>query len=212
MADEDATILRPQKTVPEHFDLIAKICVVGDSGVGKSSLLRRYVDDVFDRSFITTIGVDFFITSLTRKDGTVVKLQLWDTAGQERFATIVTSYYRGSHGIVVVFDVTCRESFSHVGNWMTSIREKASSEIPVVLVGNKADCREIQVSSAEAEHLTQELGFAGYYETSAKNPEINDYGIYRMFGGLVNRIQRTSLPKLTTGVSTTKLGTKSWCC
>lgn len=93
-----------------HYDLLLKLLLIGDSGVGKSCLLLRFCDDAWTPSFITTIGIDFKIRTI-ELDGKRIKLQIWDTAGQERFRTITTAYYRGAMGILLVFDVTDERSF-----------------------------------------------------------------------------------------------------
>ena len=97
------------------FDVLVKLLLIGDSGVGKSCLLLRYSDDKFTTSFITTIGIDFKIKTI-RLDNKKVKMQIWDTAGQERFRTITAAYYRGAHGVLLVYDVTDERSFENVRN------------------------------------------------------------------------------------------------
>jgi Ras-related protein Rab-8A len=101
-------------------------------------LLLRYSDDSFTSSFITTIGIDFKIKSITIGDAKV-KLQIWDTAGQERFRTITTAYYRGAMGILLVYDVTDDTSFGNVRNWMRQIQQNAAENVNRVLLGNKCD-------------------------------------------------------------------------
>merc|ERR1711977_627351 len=120
------------------YDYLYKLLLIGDSGVGKSCLLLRYVDETYQESYISTIGVDFKIRTV-EIDGKVIKLQIWDTAGQERFRTITSSYYRGAHGIIVVYDVTDGDSFRSVEKWITEIERFAGTEVTKMMVGNKAD-------------------------------------------------------------------------
>lgn len=120
-------------------------------GVGKSCLLLRYSDDSFTSSFITTIGIDFKIKSITIGESKV-KLQIWDTAGQERFRTITTAYYRGAMGILLVYDVAEESSFSNVRNWMRQIEQNAAENVNRILIGNKCD-----VDPSERVRLTSPL-------------------------------------------------------
>ena len=95
------------------YDYLFKVLIIGNSGVGKSCLLLRFAENMFSDNYISTIGVDFKIRKM-ELDGKSVKLQIWDTAGQDRFRTIIKSYYRGSNGIIVVYDITDRETFEQV--------------------------------------------------------------------------------------------------
>jgi len=115
-----------------------KILLIGDSGTGKSCLLLRFADHTYTESYISTIGVDFKIRTV-EMDGKSIKLQIWDTAGQERFRTITSSYYRGAHGIIIVFDVTDTDSFHNCRQWMNEIDRYASEGVNRLLVGNKCD-------------------------------------------------------------------------
>jgi small GTP-binding protein len=103
----------------------------------QSCLLLRFADDTFTESYLSTIGVDFKIRTIDLEDKTI-KLQIWDTAGQERFRTITTSYYRGAHGILVAYDITARESFQNVKQWLHETRRHASDRVNLLLVGTKA--------------------------------------------------------------------------
>ncbi|WFD23105.1 GTP-binding protein [Malassezia equina] len=151
-----------------HYDLLVKLLLIGDSvGVGKSCLLLRFCDDAWTPSFITTIGIDFKIRTI-EVDGKRIKLQIWDTAGQERFRTITTAYYRGSMGILLVFDVTDEKSFQNIRNWYRDVQQHASEGACKILVGNKCDWEEKRaVTKEQGEQLAEELGMQ-YIETSAK--------------------------------------------
>jgi len=143
-----------------------KMLLVGDSGVGKSCLLLRFSDGTFTHSFMPTIGIDFKVRNVNI-EGKDIKLQLWDTAGQERFRTITAAYYRGGHGVVLVYDVTDINSFNHVKNWMKSIEQHASQGVNKILVGNKADMADKRVVTTEQGQQLADR-YIRFYETSAK--------------------------------------------
>uniref|UniRef100_A0A182QIU6 Ras-related protein Rab-35 n=1 Tax=Anopheles farauti TaxID=69004 RepID=A0A182QIU6_9DIPT len=150
-----------------EYDHLFKLLIIGDSGVGKSSLLIRFSDNTFSGSYITTIGVDFKIRTVVIK-GERVKLQIWDTAGQERFRTITNTYYRGTHGVIVVYDVTNGESFGNVKRWLQEI-ESNCDIVNKVLVGNKNDdpTRKV-VTTEDAERFANQMEIK-LFETSAKD-------------------------------------------
>lgn len=150
------------------YDVLIKLLLIGDTGVGKSCLLLRFSDDAFTTSFITTIGIDFKIKTIDL-DGKRVKLQIWDTAGQERFRTITTAYYRGAMGILLVYDVTDEQSFQNIRNWIRNIEQHASSEVDKLLIGNKCDMEgDKVVERARAQRLADEYHIK-LFETSAKS-------------------------------------------
>ena len=142
--------------------------LLGDAGVGKSSIILRYTKNEFNSQMVSSIGVDFKTKDII-VNNKKVKLQLWDTAGHERFRTITTSYYRGAHGIATVFDLTNRESFEHVEKWLEEINKYAKENVMRFLIGNKSDlANERQVSYEEVRALANKLNIY-YVETSAKN-------------------------------------------
>lgn len=149
------------------FDMQIKLLMIGDSGVGKTCLLLRYANDSFSPTFITTIGIDFKIKNI-QLDGKRIKLQIWDTAGQERFRTITTSYFRGAQGILLVYDVTDRNSFISIRNWVAQIQMHADVNVNKILIGNKCDVQDQRaISYEEGEALAKEYNIH-FYETSAK--------------------------------------------
>ncbi|XP_019169013.1 PREDICTED: ras-related protein RABD1-like [Ipomoea nil] len=151
-----------------EYDYLFKLLLIGDSSVGKSCLLLRFADDSYVDSYISTIGVDFKIRTV-ELEGKTIKLQIWDTAGQERFRTITSSYYRGAHGIIVVYDVTEKESFNNVKQWLNEIDRYANESVCKLLVGNKCDLVENKVVDTEtAKAFADELGIP-FLETSAKD-------------------------------------------
>ncbi|XP_018580639.1 ras-related protein Rab-42b isoform X2 [Scleropages formosus] len=117
-----------------------RIIMLGDSTVGKSSLLKRYTEDQFLENINQTVGVDFYVHFVEVEPGIRIKLQFWDTAGQERFRSVTRSYYRNSVGGLLVFDLGNRASFQHVHEWYTEVLEKVQPHtVLFVLVGNKSD-------------------------------------------------------------------------
>uniref|UniRef100_A0A6B2LM93 Uncharacterized protein n=1 Tax=Arcella intermedia TaxID=1963864 RepID=A0A6B2LM93_9EUKA len=130
--------------------------------------MQRFASDTFTSSYITTIGVDF-ITKTIELEGKKVKLQIWDTAGQERFRSITSSYYRGSQGMMVVYDVTDSESFASVEGWFQRIQDMGEKNVKVLLVGNKCDTVfDRKITTVQGEALAQKYN-ASFIETSALN-------------------------------------------
>ena len=142
------------------------VLLLGDSGVGKTSLMLRFAENQFHQSLMSTAGVDFKVRYL-EKNSVRTKCQIWDTAGQERFHVITRTYYKGAHGIALVFDVTNESSFKQVDYWMDNIKKHASSDIFVVLLGNKVDLPERKIAYEQGKEVADKHGFQ-YYETSAK--------------------------------------------
>eukprot|EP01097_Dermamoeba_algensis_P011511 TRINITY_DN8930_c0_g1_i1.p1 TRINITY_DN8930_c0_g1~~TRINITY_DN8930_c0_g1_i1.p1 ORF type:complete len:456 (+),score=109.87 TRINITY_DN8930_c0_g1_i1:282-1649(+) len=164
-----------EKELREHIsnrspDINLKVIVVGDSGVGKTNILNRYNGLNFDQSSIATIGVSLWNKQYLAKNDKVVHVGVWDTAGQERFRAITKTYYRGTNGVVLVYDITKMKSFTSLADyWMKEIVESnnESSKLQVILVGNKADLeKDRQVPKSRGEQLAKEMK-AAFLETSA---------------------------------------------
>ena len=144
-----------------------KIITLGDSHVGKTSLIIKYIENKFSTTFVTTMGFDIKNKQITLKDGTEAKLMIFDTAGQERFKSLAENYIRKANGILLVYDISEKQSFQNIENWMDSIREN-SNESPIILIGNKSDLNdERQVSIEEGQQKADEFGWP-FYETSCK--------------------------------------------
>ena len=151
----------------QDYDYLFKVLMIGDSGVGKSSILNRYCGDGWNSGVVCTIGVDFKI-KIVNVAGKKVKLQLWDTAGQERFRNITAAYYRGASGVIIVYDVTNRDSLQNVQKWAEQVDSQASTDVKKIVVGNKADTETMnRVGYDEARAMTGELGL-DLMEVSAK--------------------------------------------
>ena len=182
------------------YDYLFKILLIGNSGVGKSSLLLRFSDDTFTGNFMPTIGVDFKIRTL-EVDGKTIKLQIWDTAGQERFKTITSSYYKGAHGIIVVYDVTDKDSFKNIDTWMNEIEKHASDNVSRILCGNKSDLEDSrQVSTDEGKELADTYNIR-FIESSAKDNSNVEEAFTLMTKEIKSRVVHTEAkkPMQTTG-------------
>lgn len=132
----------------EYYDLIFKTVIIGDSGVGKSNLFTRYMQNSFNLNSKATVGVEFGAKKLKIKDKSV-KAQIWDTAGQERYKSITSAYYKGAKGALLVFDLTNKESFDNIDKWLRDIKNQGDPEIVISLIGNKLDLTEDRKVSYE---------------------------------------------------------------
>jgi len=174
------------------YDFLFKLLLIGDSGVGKSCLLLRFAEDSYTESYLSTIGVDFKIRTID-VDGKTIKLQIWDTAGQERFRTITAAYYRGAHGIVVVYDVTDSESFENVRMWLKEIERYAAEYVEKLLIGNKSDLVPKKVVEYSiAKEFADSLNIP-FLETSAKDSTNVDEMFYTMTKLIQQRAEKHGL-------------------
>ena len=150
-----------------QYDYLLKYIIIGDAAVGKSNLLLRYVNEEFKNDYQATIGVEFASKAVTLRDK-IYRIQLWDTAGQETFRSITRNYYQNSACAIIVYDITCEDSFKSVNTWIEDCLNNCSKTIYMILVGNKSDLEERRVVSKEkGEELAIKYGIK-FYETSAK--------------------------------------------
>tara|TARA_B110000037_G_scaffold168734_1_gene191126 strand:+ start:467 stop:1084 length:618 start_codon:yes stop_codon:yes gene_type:complete len=118
---------------------VFKIIIVGNNTVGKSSLLNKFIDNNFNDTYSTTIGVEFGVKYVTLNDSNNIKLQIWDTAGQESFRSITRSFYRASAGVILMYSIDNKNSFDNIKSWLNDINNELNRNIPIILVGNKKD-------------------------------------------------------------------------
>ena len=153
----------------EKKEFLYKILLLGDSSVGKTCFLMRYTDNTFQEIHMSTIGLDYKLKNVQLDDGKMVKIQIWDTAGQDRFRSITKNYYKGAHGIILIYDITNKKSFDNVRNWINQIKEEVSDKVSIVLVGNKVDDEQHRIVKTEdGEKIAKEFGLL-FFECSAKS-------------------------------------------
>ena len=166
-----------------NYELLYKVIIIGDTAVGKSNILSRYVKDEFSSNSKSTVGVELGINFIKIKN-TKTKIQIWDTAGQERYRAITSSYFKGSNGCFIVYDITNEASFNNIENWYEQIQKETSKDIPILLVGNKCDLEdERKVPIEKGKEKAQNLNCA-FFETSA----LKKINIDKIFEELVNNI------------------------
>ena len=172
-----------------NYDKKVQLLIIGDSTVGKTSILSRYTNGEFNPHYLATVGLDFF-----KKDeifnGKTIRIKIWDTAGQERYKSLTQGYFRNAEGIMIVYDVTNAVSFENLKYWIQSIKTHIDidkGEVPAIIIGNKIDIFEREVKKEDAEAFAKEQKFK-YFETSAKSGN----GINECIKFLVNTILRNT--------------------
>ena len=181
-------------------DLVYKILLLGDSEVGKSCFLMRYADNVFVDNYITTIGLDYKLKYIQLDSGEIIKVQLWDTAGQDRYRTIAKNYYKGSHGILLLYDVTKTNSFENIREWIRDIREEVYEKTIIFLIGNKIDKKEERkIQTEQGAKLAEEFNLP-FFEASAKSGENVDEifkALYKKISEVYIELQKEKGTKLS---------------
>ena len=167
----------------EYYKL--KLIVLGDSGVGKTNIIQRYVSDQFSSETKATVGVEFFTKTFKVNDD-ILKLEIWDTAGQERYKAITSAYYRGSRGALLVYDITRNETFNNIEKWMNDVKEKVEGSLKLLIIGNKSDLNEERKMSIEAALNKARQFNVPLMETSA----LNSNNIKRAFETLLKEMYK----------------------
>ena len=166
-----------------NYELLYKIIIIGDAAVGKSNILTRFTRNEFSENTKSTVGVELGVKFIKVK-GVNTKIQIWDTAGQERYRSITSSYYKGSHGCFIVYDITNETSFENVERWYEYVQREAGKNISIILVGNKCDLEnERKISKEKGQEKAKNLKCA-FFETSA----LSGVNISQIFEELTNNI------------------------
>eukprot|EP01136_Pigoraptor_vietnamica_P000596 Opistho-1_new@26100 len=170
----------------QSASLEAKVVVLGAQGVGKTSLVVRFVKGSYSNDITSTIGASFMTKKMTT-DHCKVRLQIWDTAGQERFRSMAPMYYRGANAALLVYDITSEPSFEDMKSWVLELRKSVESDVVLCVVGNKADLEDARrVPTAVARKYAEEIG-ALFCETSAKS----DNGVEPMFTEVARKLMHS---------------------
>jgi small GTP-binding protein len=203
-------------------DYLLKLVLIGDSGVGKTSVLSRFIRNKFALDCKTTVGVEFATKTLTIKNK-LVKLQVWDTAGQERYRAVTTSYYKGTYGAIIVYDISSSPSFASVPRWLSELRDKADPACILILIGNKCDMEEHRSVAVTDGRLLAEKENMLFIETSAKDATNIVQAFTQLVASVVDHLETSqengldALAPLKGGVSlgTDAIESNSWtktCC
>lgn len=167
----------------ENYNMIFKIVLVGDSGVGKTNLLLRYLKNEFNTQTKATVGVEFGNTKV-QIDNALIKAQIWDTAGQERYRSITSAYYKGAHGALIVYDITRKDSFDSVEKWLSDLKNNGEEKMVIMAIGNKCDMVNERVISTEDGEAKAQRNNIAFLETSA----LNATNVAKAFDELIQKL------------------------
>ena len=173
----------------DNYDLIFKIVLIGDSGVGKTNILSRYLTNEFSLTTQATVGVEFG-SKIIKKGEKLIKLQIWDTAGQERYKSITSAYYKGSKGAFVVYDISRKNTFDNVDKWINELKNNGSEDVFIMLVGNKSDLKDQREITEEEVKKKAELYNVAFCETSALEGKNIGYAFENLINEITKKVEK----------------------
>ena len=175
--EDDITIEEITSPITENIkeDLKLKLILLGDSGVGKTNLISRYISNSFDENTRATIGVEFFCKNFRINKKRTIKVEIWDTAGQERYKAITSVYYKGAKGAFIVYDITSRKTFENIDKWIGEIKERTTDDVKLIIIGNKTDLNnEREVKSEEALIKYQDMDIPLIETSALEDTNVNE--------------------------------------
>ena len=172
---------------PNGYDMIFKIVLIGNTSVGKTNILSKYLTDQFDPESKSTVGVEFG-TKNFKVDNNIVKVQIWDTAGQERYRSITNAYYKGAKGALVAYDITNKNSFENLDRWISDLKTNGDDNISIILLGNKTDLEDKRVITTEEGKNKAKFYKCFFLETSA----LNGSNIEKAFNELIMDVYKNN--------------------
>ena len=177
-----------ENSIEEDFDEKLKLMILGDSSVGKSSILRKYCKNEFYEKYVATIGIDFQIKNVNINNKKI-KLQIWDTAGQERYRVVTKNYFNSSDGFIIIYDITNKDSFDNISNWIEQITTIVGKNVKCIIFGNKKDLKEKRkVEFDEGKELAEKYN-CNFFETSAKEGDNIEEGFLNITTDILSDIK-----------------------
>jgi len=200
--DKEDFIAKSQMDIKNLEVFEFKIILVGDPGVGKTSIMTKFVSNEFQNTYLSTIGVEFKSKEIHINNNTCARLKIWDTCGQEKFRAITRQYFKNSEGVFVVFDLTNKETIKKLDIWMKDIKDNIDNDYFIFLIGNKSDVKERDLTIAEEAKQFAINKKINYYEVSAKTGS----GIYNIFEKMASKlINKKKIEKSKEEINTDKI-------
>ena len=176
----------------EEYEMMVKVIIIGDSSVGKTNIMNKYLKNIFNEDSKATVGVEFG-SKLFTIDGHNIKAQIWDTAGQEKYKAITGAYYKGSKGAFIVYDITRKETFDSVDRWINDLKCTADPKITIILIGNKCDLEHRrEILKAQGEEKARSFGCA-FLETSALSGDNIEKGFQTMITEIYKKFKNETI-------------------